>query len=172
VVETREMKEPPRPAEQIAPAMVSLAQTTNGTERLTVRLDPAELGRVHIQIERSHEAPPRVEITVDRPETMTLLIRDQHDLHRALDQAGVPTEGRSISFQLASQDQQSPGSGQGSAGGSSFSSSNNGSTDGGANGSGSGSTGGRNRGRGPNSDTAAHSFAAPRWISGALDITA
>ena len=108
VAATNQSSEPPRPAAQIAPVMVSLAHTGNGTERLTLRLEPAELGQVHIRIERSQESPAKVEITVERPETMTLLLRDQHDLHRALDQAGVPADGRTLSFQLASHDQHSP----------------------------------------------------------------
>ncbi len=66
-----------------------------------MRLEPPELGQVRIAIERPPDAPPRVDITVERSETLTLLLRDQPQLQRALDQAGVPSEGRSVAFHLA-----------------------------------------------------------------------
>lgn len=84
---------------QIAPVLVSLAGGPAGTEQLTVRLDPAELGLVEIRIDRAPNAPPAVSITADRPETLLLLQRDQHQLHWALDQAGIPVEGRQVTFQ-------------------------------------------------------------------------
>ena len=42
-----------------------------------------------------------VTLTAERPQTLDLLARDQTQLHRALDQAGVPAEGRSVTFHLA-----------------------------------------------------------------------
>ncbi|MBV8400071.1 MAG: flagellar hook-length control protein FliK [Acetobacteraceae bacterium] len=167
---TNEASQPPRPAAQIAPVVVSLAHTGNGTERLTLRLEPAELGQVHIQIESSQESPAKVEITVERPDTMTLLLRDQHDLHRALDQAGVPANGRTLSFQLASQDQQSPGNGHGPSSG--LSSSGAGTNGSSSNGGGSGGMTGRHRGRDAEIETALPQSTRTRWINGALDITA
>lgn len=92
------------PAEQIAPALVQMGHAPDGAQRLTVRLDPPELGHVQVRIDRPPEAPARVEITVEKPETLTLLLRDQPQLQRALDQAGVPAEGRSLTFHLASPD--------------------------------------------------------------------
>ncbi len=82
---------------QVAPALISLAGGPPGTQRLTLLLDPAELGQVQIRIERTGDAPPAVSITAERPETLALLQRDQHQLHHALDQAGIP-EGRQVSF--------------------------------------------------------------------------
>jgi hypothetical protein len=92
------------PAAQIAPALVQVGHAADGATRLTVRLDPPELGQVQVRIERPPEAPARVEITVEKPETLTLLLRDQPQLQRALDQAGVPAEGRSVTFHLAAQE--------------------------------------------------------------------
>ncbi len=83
------------PTEHNAPVLVSTAHGPDGAQRLTVRLDPPELGHVQIRIDRPTEAPARVEITVERAETLTLLLRDQPQLQRALDAAGVPAEGRS-----------------------------------------------------------------------------
>ena len=89
------------PAAQVAPALVSLARAPDGAQRMTLKLQPPELGQVEIRIDRSADAPARVEISVQRPETLTLLLRDQPQLQRALDQAGVPAEGRSLTFQVA-----------------------------------------------------------------------
>jgi hypothetical protein len=91
----------PSPAAQLAPAVVSLAHAPDGTQRLTLRLDPPELGQVHVRIDRLPDAPARVDITVQRTETLTLLLRDQPQLQRALDQAGVQTDGRSITLHVA-----------------------------------------------------------------------
>jgi flagellar hook-length control protein FliK len=89
------------PAEQVAPVLVSMAHAPDGGQRLTLRLDPPELGHVQIRIDRPSDAPARVDITVERAETLTLLLRDQPQLQRALDQAGVPPDGRSVTFHVA-----------------------------------------------------------------------
>ncbi len=95
--------EPAAPAihSQIAPALVSLSGGPPGTQRLTLRLDPASLGHVQIRIDRAKDAPPEVRITAERPETLALLQRDQHQLHRALDLAGIAAEGRQLTFHSA-----------------------------------------------------------------------
>lgn len=90
------------PATQIAPALASLSHAPDGTQWLTMKLEPPELGQVQIRIERPAEnAPAHIAITVERPETLQLLLHDQPQLQRALDLAGVPAEGRSISFHVA-----------------------------------------------------------------------
>jgi hypothetical protein len=40
-------------------------------------------------------------VTAERPQTLDLLVRDQAGLGRALDQAGVPAEGRAVTFHLS-----------------------------------------------------------------------
>lgn len=87
------------PARQIAPVIVAVA-IGGGTARLAVTLEPAELGRVEISVERSGDNS-QVQILAERPETLALLQRDQRELDRALSQAGVGTEGRSVSLGLA-----------------------------------------------------------------------
>jgi flagellar hook-length control protein FliK len=90
------------PAAQLAPALVQMGHAPDGAQRLTVRLDPPELGLVQVRIDRPAEAAARVEITVEKPETLTLLLRNQPQLQHALDLAGVPAEGRSVTFHVAS----------------------------------------------------------------------
>jgi len=65
---------------------------------MTLRLHPAELGVVQVQIGRTETGSARVEITVEKADTLQTLLRDQPQLHRALDDAGLPAAGRTIVF--------------------------------------------------------------------------
>jgi hypothetical protein len=87
------------PATQIASAVVSLAPA--GTQTTILRLQPAELGHLQITLVRAADGPVSVALVVERPETLLLLLRDQPRLNQALDQAGVPAEARTLSFDLA-----------------------------------------------------------------------
>lgn len=90
-------------AEQLRAAFTTAASSA-GPSHVVVRLDPAELGRVQIGISRQADGPARVELLAERPDTLQLLMRDQPALHRALDLAGVPVEGRVLHFQLGAAD--------------------------------------------------------------------
>ena len=94
---------------QVVPAVVSLVGGPPGTHQLTLRLNPLELGHVQIQIIRARDAPPDVSITAERPETLALLQRDQHQLHLALDQAGIQAEGRQVTFHSVAPSSDGPG---------------------------------------------------------------
>lgn len=96
---TRELSTP-MPARQLAPVVVSLA-LGRGDEALTIALDPVELGRVEVSIGQGKEAG-QVRIVAERAETLALLQRDQRELDRALNQAGLGDMARSMSFSLAS----------------------------------------------------------------------
>ena len=68
---------------------------------VVVRLNPGELGRVQVRIGRAAGAAREIDLTVERPETLLLLLRDQPALHRALDLAGIAAEARVVRFHLA-----------------------------------------------------------------------
>ncbi|MGI4945374.1 MAG: flagellar hook-length control protein FliK, partial [Janthinobacterium lividum] len=89
--------------DQLRPAFAAAAAAT-GPSHVVVRLDPAELGRVQVGILRQPDGASRIELVAERPETLQLLMRDQPALHRALDLAGVPAEGRTLHFQAGSPD--------------------------------------------------------------------
>jgi Meckel syndrome type 1 protein len=90
----------PPPARQLAPVIVSLA-LGRGDEALTIALDPGELGRVEVSIGQGKEAG-QLRIVAERADTLALLQRDQRELDRALNQAGLGDMARSLSFSLAS----------------------------------------------------------------------
>ena len=89
-----------QPSQQVTPALVQLTHTSNGGQ-LTLQLNPGELGRVHIQIDRAADGSANVQVTADRAETLQLLVADQAQLHHALDSAGLPHEGRTLNLSLA-----------------------------------------------------------------------
>lgn len=91
------------------------AAQPDAPQRLTIRLDPAALGKVEVRVERSEHGTTRVELAVERPDTLLTLMAERSALNGALDAAGIPPEGRTVQFSLAPSD---PGVGGGTAGGS------------------------------------------------------
>jgi flagellar hook-length control protein FliK len=85
-------------AAQIVPTLITLAKSALGSEQMTVRLHPAELGMVQVRIERAASGAAHIELTADDPKTLQALQRDQSALHRALDGAGIPAAGRTLTF--------------------------------------------------------------------------
>ncbi|HVY16216.1 MAG TPA: flagellar hook-length control protein FliK [Rhodopila sp.] len=90
------------PISQIAPALLTLDAGADGTQRLSLRLQPDALGTVEIRIDRTPDGAARVSVSADNPETLQLLSNAQSDLHKALDAAGIPA-GRSMSFALGTE---------------------------------------------------------------------
>lgn len=92
----------PPPHAQIAQAIEPFAQgpRSDAPAVLSIRLSPADLGQVEVRIEPVRGGTTRVEIVAERPETMALLQRDQQELLRALDRAGLST-GEPPGFSLA-----------------------------------------------------------------------
>ncbi|NKC33731.1 hypothetical protein HEQ75_22905 [Roseomonas sp. BU-1] len=102
------------PARQLAPFAVALALGADSS--LTLTLDPVELGRVEVAIERQG-AESAIRVTAERPETLALLQRDARELERALADAGLGQRGPSLSFGLSAG---GPGQGSQDQGGGSF----------------------------------------------------
>ncbi len=134
---------------------------------MTLRLEPAELGQVQIRIDRPQDAPAQVDISVQRPETLTLLLRDQPQLQRALDQAGVPADGRSLTLHIAQPDAAAP---SGSSHASVAAGADPG--QGGGNGAGTRSGGQGRSGEAADPDQDDTGAPLPRWLHAGLDITA
>jgi flagellar hook-length control protein FliK len=111
----------PNPAEQIA-VQVQRAQVA-GQDRISIKLHPAELGRIEVKLENASDGTLRAVISAERSETLDLLQRDARGLERALQEAGVKTDSGSLNFNLRGQNQgqeqqnaNDSGSGRGSDG--------------------------------------------------------
>jgi flagellar hook-length control protein FliK len=102
------------PHEQIAVQIQNAMQ--NGSSRMTVDLQPAELGRVEIKLDVDKDKNVSATIVADRPATLDLLQRDSKALERALQQAGLQADSGSLSFSLRDTGGQSGGRGQGGNG--------------------------------------------------------
>lgn len=136
---------------------------------MTLRLEPADLGQVQIRIDRPQDGPAQVEITVQRPETLTLLLRDQPQLERALDQAGVPPDGRSLTLHVAPPSESVASS---SGGGGSGIATSGDTGQGGSNGAGTRSGGQGQTGDAADQDQDNTPTPLARWLRAGLDITA
>lgn len=75
----------------------------SGNDRISIRLHPAELGRVQVRLEVGDDGQVRALITAERAETLDLMQRDQRGLERALQDAGLKTDSSSLSFTLQDQ---------------------------------------------------------------------
>lgn len=74
------------------------------TQTISVELDPPELGRVQVHLSYEKGEPMKVKVVTEKEETLSILRRDSHALREALENAGVQTDGSSLSFDM-SQDQ-------------------------------------------------------------------
>ena len=71
-----------------------------GTDRISIQLKPAALGRVEVRLEVTADGRVQAVVTADRPETLETLQRDARGLERALQDAGLRTDTNSLSFNL------------------------------------------------------------------------
>lgn len=95
---------PPPPARQVASVAVALAFSPGVSDGFSLALDPAELGRVEIRVQREGDSHS-VRVTAERPETLALLQRDRQELDRGLADAGLRVDPAGISFSLDTPDQ-------------------------------------------------------------------
>jgi flagellar hook-length control protein FliK len=103
------------PNEQIAVQIQNAMQ--KGSTRLTVDLEPAELGRVEVKLNVDKDKNVTAQVVVDRPATLDLLQKDAHTLERALQDAGLQTSSGSLSFNLRDTGGQGGGAQQNGGGG-------------------------------------------------------
>ncbi|MDB5375662.1 MAG: hypothetical protein JWR00_108, partial [Rubritepida sp.] len=90
---------PPSPARQVSSVAVALAFAPGGSNGFSLSLEPAELGRVEIHVQRDGDTHS-VRVTAERPETLALLQRDRHELDRGLAEAGLRVDSAGIDFSL------------------------------------------------------------------------
>ncbi|WOH67521.1 flagellar hook-length control protein FliK [Bradyrhizobium sp. BWA-3-5] len=95
-------------------AMEIAASARSGKTRFEIRLDPAELGRIDVRIDVDRHGQVMSHLTVERPETLSMLRQDANQLQRALDNAGLSTGNGGLQFSL--RDQSSQGQNDGNQG--------------------------------------------------------
>ncbi len=79
------------------------ARAKAGSNQFDIRLDPPELGRIDVQLNVDSNGQVTSHVTVDRPETLSLLQSQQPQLERALEQAGLKTADNGLQFSLRDQ---------------------------------------------------------------------
>ena len=76
----------------------------SGVDRISIQLRPAELGRVDVKLEMTHDGRVMTVVTAEKQDTLDLLRRDSSELQRALADAGL--ENGDMEFNLKGQEQQ------------------------------------------------------------------
>ncbi len=75
----------------------------NKVNGLTVELHPAELGKLDVKLNIDDNGVLKASIMVEKPETLALLQKDNADLMKALQEAGIQTDEGSLDFNLKQQ---------------------------------------------------------------------
>lgn len=91
------------PQEQVQLAITTA--TRDGIDRITMQLEPADLGRVEIRMETGGDGRTQLSFTVDKSDTLDALARDARTLERALQEAGIKADAGSMQFNLRQQPQ-------------------------------------------------------------------
>lgn len=81
----------------------------DGDTEFTVRLNPAELGRVTVKMQFAEAGGVRATVLVQSPETLEMLQRDARGLERALEAGGHKIDAGGIDLSLDTGDQESAG---------------------------------------------------------------
>lgn len=89
---------PPSPAAQ--QVMVHIQKNAHNQSRMTIQLNPAELGRVEVSLTLAKDGRTTAAVMADRPETLQLLQKDSAHLERALQNAGLDLNAQDLSFNL------------------------------------------------------------------------
>jgi flagellar hook-length control protein FliK len=84
-------------------ALEIAASVQSGKTRFEVRLDPADLGRIDVRIDVDRNGQVTSHLTVEKPETLSMLRQDAPQLQQALNDAGLKTSNGSLQFSLRDQ---------------------------------------------------------------------
>ena len=79
------------------------ASVHSGKTQFEVRLDPADLGRIDVRIAVDRNGQVTSHLTVEKPETLSMLQQDAPQLQQALNDAGLKTGSGGLQFSLRDQ---------------------------------------------------------------------
>jgi flagellar hook-length control protein FliK len=71
-----------------------------GMDRISIKLHPAELGKVDVDLDLDKDGKTHVRIVADRSETLDFLRRDSGELQKALRELGVYNDDSNLQFSL------------------------------------------------------------------------
>ncbi len=77
-----------------------------GNDKITIRLRPANMGRVEVKMELSQDNHLTAIVTVDNRDTLEQLKNDSRSLQRALQEAGLQTNDGDLQFNMRGQEGQ------------------------------------------------------------------
>ncbi|MFN4310148.1 MAG: flagellar hook-length control protein FliK [Ferrovibrio sp.] len=80
-----------------------------GLDKISIKLDPGNLGKVEVKLEVGHDGKLMAVIAADKPETLAMLQREAQQLEQSLRDAGLKTDANSLSFSLREQGQNAEG---------------------------------------------------------------
>ncbi|MCC5981690.1 MAG: flagellar hook-length control protein FliK [Oceanicaulis sp.] len=83
----------------------------DGGRSFDIRLDPPELGRVHVRLEIGADRTVQAMLTAEKPEALNELQRHARELERALAEAGLELGESGIGFAMFSDDESTSGEG-------------------------------------------------------------
>ena len=89
---------PTTPGAQVAILITRAVQ--DGVHRVSLRLHPAELGRVNVELEIAADGRVQAMVTAEKQDTLDMLQRDSRLLEKALQDAGLKTSSDSLTFNL------------------------------------------------------------------------
>lgn len=89
-------------------AMQVAQAAVDGNDKITIRLSPAELGRIDVRLDFGPDGRIQAVFAADRAHTVDLLQRDARELERALQDAGLRADSGSLSFSLRGEQQNRP----------------------------------------------------------------
>ena len=87
------------------------ANVQSGKSSFEIRLDPADLGRIDVRVQIDQNGQVTSHLTVEKPETLSMLRQDAPQLQQALNDAGLKTDSGGLQFSL--RDQSSSGQNNG-----------------------------------------------------------
>lgn len=104
----------PSPAEQVSVRITRALQS--GNDRISIRLNPADMGRVEVKMELAHDGRMTAVVTADNRDTLDMLKRDASELQKALQEGGLDLDSNDLTFNHRDDEGQTAEGGDGNAG--------------------------------------------------------
>ena len=95
-------------------ALEIAASVKSGKSSFEIRLDPADLGRIDVRVDIDRNGQITSHLTVEKPETLSMLRQDAPQLQQALNDAGLKTGSGGLQFSLRDQSSSGQNGGSGS----------------------------------------------------------